>query len=601
MFARLAAEAALGGLAPVTLLALLKHARFRLGAAAGAHARAIAALELAVLRGPRPRPGAAGLAQALATLPRRETLHRVRSAQEARGRRSRCRAGAGRAARRGARAARRRCARSRSPRSPRCMRDVLSRAVARRRRQRSRHSPATTATTLARGLRGDRRAAATTSAVAPGDYADLFETAIADRACRRAETPGARVRILGPLEARLSASIAWCSAGWSKASGRRRRAPIRGCRGRCGSSSGSTCRSGASGCRRTTSRSCSALPEVILTRAAKLGGAPTVASRFVQRLAAVAGETRWKARARARREISRLGARSRSRREASRRRRGRARAAARRAAERPERHRDRGLAARSLHDLRQAHSGAPPARCGRHAARRARPRHRDPRRDRRLHRDVRQGLPADPLARAARARRDAFRAAAGLSGGARVLVAALRAHRALVRRLGSAAARRARRALHAEVRAKLDDPDRHAQLRAARARRPHRAAAPTAATRSSTTRPARRRPSKQVRTGLSPQLTLEGAILRAGGFEGIAPARLDRRARLCGAARRRAARASRSRSSSRRARRTVTPTARSRRLKGVARALRATRTSPIARWSARCGRRATATTTIWRA
>ena len=36
-------------------------------------------------------------------------------------------------------------------------------------------------------------------------------------------------------------------------------------------------------------------PEVILTRAAKLGGAPTVASRFVQRLAAVAGETRWKA------------------------------------------------------------------------------------------------------------------------------------------------------------------------------------------------------------------------------------------------------------------------------------------------------------------
>ena len=36
-------------------------------------------------------------------------------------------------------------------------------------------------------------------------------------------------------------------------------------------------------------------PEVILTRAAKLGGAPTVASRFVQRLAAVAGEARWDA------------------------------------------------------------------------------------------------------------------------------------------------------------------------------------------------------------------------------------------------------------------------------------------------------------------
>ena len=35
VFARLVAQAALGGLEPVTLLALLKHARFRLGAAAG--------------------------------------------------------------------------------------------------------------------------------------------------------------------------------------------------------------------------------------------------------------------------------------------------------------------------------------------------------------------------------------------------------------------------------------------------------------------------------------------------------------------------------------------------------------------------------------
>ena len=60
-------------------------------------------------------------------------------------------------------------------------------------------------------------------------------------------------------------------------------------------SSASTCRSGASGCRRTTSRRRSARREVILARAAKLGGAPTVASRFVQRLAAVAGETRWNA------------------------------------------------------------------------------------------------------------------------------------------------------------------------------------------------------------------------------------------------------------------------------------------------------------------
>jgi ATP-dependent helicase/nuclease subunit B len=36
-------------------------------------------------------------------------------------------------------------------------------------------------------------------------------------------------------------------------------------------------------------------PEVILARAAKMGGAPAVASRFVQRLAAVAGDARWAA------------------------------------------------------------------------------------------------------------------------------------------------------------------------------------------------------------------------------------------------------------------------------------------------------------------
>ncbi len=66
VFARLAAEAALGGAAPAPLLALLKHPLCRLGARQGAHARAVAALERAVLRGPRPRAGTAGLAHALA-------------------------------------------------------------------------------------------------------------------------------------------------------------------------------------------------------------------------------------------------------------------------------------------------------------------------------------------------------------------------------------------------------------------------------------------------------------------------------------------------------------------------------------------------------
>src|ERR1044072_3864336 len=67
VFARIVPEAALGELPPVKLLAMLKHTRFRLGAAPGAHARTIATLELAILRGPRPKPGCGGLAHTLAT------------------------------------------------------------------------------------------------------------------------------------------------------------------------------------------------------------------------------------------------------------------------------------------------------------------------------------------------------------------------------------------------------------------------------------------------------------------------------------------------------------------------------------------------------
>ncbi len=56
VFARLAAEAALDGLAPVTLLALLKHPSCKFDAAA------VSTLERAILRGPRPkaRHGRAG-------------------------------------------------------------------------------------------------------------------------------------------------------------------------------------------------------------------------------------------------------------------------------------------------------------------------------------------------------------------------------------------------------------------------------------------------------------------------------------------------------------------------------------------------------------
>src|SRR3954454_5985946 len=201
VFARLAAQAALGGLQPVTLLALLKHTRFRLGAAAGAHNRAVAALELAVLRGPRPRPGTQGLAHALKTFrATRDTLH------------------------------------GSDPRKPltptdldaaQALVDQLGAALVSFETIKGTHSFTAIAALRADALRAlstdgtdempfadddGAELARAFEAIAeqsvelratPGDYPDLFETAISDRVCRRAGRPGARVRILGTIEARL--------------------------------------------------------------------------------------------------------------------------------------------------------------------------------------------------------------------------------------------------------------------------------------------------------------------------------------------------------------------------------------------------------------
>jgi len=293
VFARLVAQAALGGLAPVTLLALCKHARFRLGAAAGAHTRAIAALELAVLRGPRPRPGTKGLAHALATFrATKETLH----GSDPRKRITNADLDAAQA-----------------------LVERLGVALAPLEDSNGTHSFSALAAQHAGAVRalsaddtgtqaafagedGAKLADAFAEVAeqradlraAPGDYADLFETAIAGEVCRRAGRPGARVRILGTIEARLihvdrivlgalvegvwppeTRSDPWLSRPMRLELGLD--LPER----RIGLSAHDFAQ-------------LLGMPEVILTRAAKLGGAPTVASRFTQRLAAVAGETQWK-------------------------------------------------------------------------------------------------------------------------------------------------------------------------------------------------------------------------------------------------------------------------------------------------------------------
>jgi ATP-dependent helicase/nuclease subunit B len=294
VFARLAAEAALGGLAPVTLLALLKHPLCRLDAGPGGHARAIAALERAVLRGPRPKPGSAGAAHALTTFrANRGDLH---------------------------------------PRDPRKLMsdsglddaDALVGKLAaaltpleafdRRPRPLADFAAAHRAALLALGAAEDGSnaafagadgrlleaaladltdtPAAAALALKAGEYAEFFQAALAGRVVRLRERPGVKVRVLGPLEARLQPldcvvlgglnegtwppethSDPWLSRPMRLALGLD--LPER----RVGLAAHDFAQALGAG-------------TVILSRAAKVAGAPTVASRFVQRIAALAG-TRW--------------------------------------------------------------------------------------------------------------------------------------------------------------------------------------------------------------------------------------------------------------------------------------------------------------------
>ena len=96
---------------------------------------------------------------------------------------------------------------------------------------------------------------ARTFAIAPSDYAELFQRRSRDRTVRRPEQPGVRVRIYGPLEARLQHVDRIVLGGlvegtWPpETRGDPVAQPADAAR-----RSASTCRSGASASRRTTSR-----------------------------------------------------------------------------------------------------------------------------------------------------------------------------------------------------------------------------------------------------------------------------------------------------------------------------------------------------------
>jgi ATP-dependent helicase/nuclease subunit B len=292
VFARLAAETALGGLQPVPLLALLKHPLLRLAAAPGAHHAAIAALERAVLRGPRPRPGSKALAHALTSFrATRDTLHPndphllIRDNELDAAAELIARIAAALAPLEALRA-------GVYPLSQlaECHRQVIA--------------------TLGTDDKGDGAAfaghdgsaladalqklidspAAASLALARADYVELFHATIGDRVVRRPESRELRVHIYGPLEARLQRINRVVLGGLNEGTwpGETRNNPwlSRPMRRDLGLDPPER----RIGLAAHDFAQALGAPEVILSRAAKLAGAPTVTSRFVQRIAALAGE-----------------------------------------------------------------------------------------------------------------------------------------------------------------------------------------------------------------------------------------------------------------------------------------------------------------------
>jgi ATP-dependent helicase/nuclease subunit B len=311
IFARLAAEAVSGGLEPATLLALLKHPLLRLGGAQGGFRSAIETLELALLRGTRPAAGSGGLTkdftrfrEELAKLDRGETsaLHRAEP---------RTKLGATDLDHAQALIAQLRAAlaplEAIDPSTPhdfselgKSHRDVLM--------ELSRDESGVAV--VFEGIQGlalskafddligivaEDKTSRSGLIAQLGDYPEVFQTAFGDRIVRRPEAANAHLRIYGPLEARLTQSDRVILGGlvegvWPPAP---RNDPwlSRPMRHELGLDLPER-RIGLSA---HDFAQLLGADEVILSHAAKVGGAPSVASRFLHRLEAVAGEARWDA------------------------------------------------------------------------------------------------------------------------------------------------------------------------------------------------------------------------------------------------------------------------------------------------------------------
>jgi ATP-dependent helicase/nuclease subunit B len=304
IFARLAAEAVAGGFEPPTLLALLKHPLCRLGRAPGAFKAARDALELALLRGTRPPSGTAGLARdftrfrdELLKLERGEvsSLHRAEARTHLRPEEL-DRVQGLIAVLQAAFAP----LESLAPARPYDFAELA---------QRHREilvALSCDANGIAAAFDGPEGSALATAyddllgeqrqsglMVALADYPEVFQTAFADRAVRRPDKPGARLHIYGPLESRLMQADRIVVGGliegvWPPAPridpwlSRPMRHEL-----------GLDLPERRIGLSAHDFAQLLGADDVILSHSAKAGGAPAVASRFLHRLEAVAGDERW--------------------------------------------------------------------------------------------------------------------------------------------------------------------------------------------------------------------------------------------------------------------------------------------------------------------
>ena len=306
IFARLAAETAANQLEPPTLLSLIKHPLCRLGGAPGAFRAAVEALELALLRGTRPQAGSSGLMRDFDRF--REELLKLRG-----GKTSSLHGSEPRTRLKDVELdhARQLIARLQTALAP--LESLSSSKSQDFAELAARHREILTELSrdqhgvvhVFEGPQGSALASAFDELlgghapsglmVQPGDYPEVFQTAFADRMVRRPEAPGVHLKIYGPLEARLTQSDRVIIGGlvegvWPPAPridpwlSRPMRHEL-----------GLDLPERRIGLSAHDFAQLLGTDDVILSHSAKVGGAPAVASRFLHRLEAVAGEARWRA------------------------------------------------------------------------------------------------------------------------------------------------------------------------------------------------------------------------------------------------------------------------------------------------------------------